>query len=204
MRLEMSQQVKKTPQILIGEDYVAVWVESFLQERKAQNLTKGTIRYYRINLQVFLEHLNSRRLSTYLKSLLTTLETSCYCLRREDIMQEEYPNNKQLYSFYSKKLLYNFPKKSGKNLLSFLVYFSTTVPEKVFLASPSELINWFQELLVPAVVMSILSRKIPLVLPSNSKVLLARRALPSTHLNLIVHGSTGYPLPEIPIHEIWI
>jgi hypothetical protein len=29
-------------------------VESFLKERKSQNLTKGTLRYYRMNLTVFL------------------------------------------------------------------------------------------------------------------------------------------------------
>ena len=49
----MSQQVKKAQQTLQWDDYVELWVESFLKERKAQNLTKGTLRYYRMNLEVF-------------------------------------------------------------------------------------------------------------------------------------------------------
>ena len=62
----MSQSSRLDQQILMGEDYVEIWVESFLRERKAQNLTKGTVRYYRENLKRFVEYLSSQQ---YLRQL---------------------------------------------------------------------------------------------------------------------------------------
>lgn len=46
-------------QILTGEDYIGVQIEAFLNERKAQNLAKGTIQYYKDKLVPFLKYLNS-------------------------------------------------------------------------------------------------------------------------------------------------
>lgn len=54
----MTQPSKINQQILTGEDYVAVQIEAFLNERKAQNLAEGTIRFYRENLLPFLKHLD--------------------------------------------------------------------------------------------------------------------------------------------------
>ena len=47
-------------QILLGEDYISIWVETFVKERKAQNLANGTIKYYRERLRVFIEYLDSQ------------------------------------------------------------------------------------------------------------------------------------------------
>lgn len=49
-------------QPILGEDYVLIWVEAFLKERKAQNLAKGTIKYYRINLKGFTDYLDTQEI----------------------------------------------------------------------------------------------------------------------------------------------
>jgi hypothetical protein len=38
------------------EDYIEIWVENFLKDRKAQNMAKGTVMYYRAKLKVFIEY----------------------------------------------------------------------------------------------------------------------------------------------------
>src|SRR5688572_3159580 len=59
----MSPLSKKIDQqFLVGEDYVEIWVEAFLKERKAQNLAKGTIRNYREKLKSFLDYLSSQEI----------------------------------------------------------------------------------------------------------------------------------------------
>ena len=40
-----------------GEDYVEIQIEAFLNERKAQNLAEGTLRFYRDSLTPFLRYL---------------------------------------------------------------------------------------------------------------------------------------------------
>ena len=47
-------------QILLGDDYLLVWIEGFLKERTAQNLTTGTVRYYKDNLIPFANYLESQ------------------------------------------------------------------------------------------------------------------------------------------------
>ena len=42
------------------EDYIEIWVENFLKDRKAQNMAKGTVIYYRAKLKVFIEYCNSQ------------------------------------------------------------------------------------------------------------------------------------------------
>jgi site-specific recombinase XerD len=39
-----------------------MWVEAFLKERKSQNLAKGTIKYYRINLKGFTDYLGTQEI----------------------------------------------------------------------------------------------------------------------------------------------
>jgi integrase/recombinase XerD len=51
---------KLDQQIFTGEDYVLVWVESFLKERTAQNLTKGSIKFYREKLKGFVDYLDTQ------------------------------------------------------------------------------------------------------------------------------------------------
>src|SRR5690349_135455 len=58
----MNTVARKNQQILLGEDYILVWVEAFLKERKAQNLTKGTIKYYRTNLKTFTDFLEGQEI----------------------------------------------------------------------------------------------------------------------------------------------
>jgi integrase/recombinase XerD len=54
----MKTQTVQNTQIL--EDYLEVGVDSFLKDRKAQNLTKGTVQFYRYNLNVFIEYCKSQ------------------------------------------------------------------------------------------------------------------------------------------------
>jgi len=49
----MNTTARKNQQILLGEDYVLVWIGEFLKSKKAENLASGTIKYYRINLKGF-------------------------------------------------------------------------------------------------------------------------------------------------------
>ena len=54
----MTSRVQKNQEIFLGEDFIEIQISAFLNERKAQNLAKGTIRYYQNNLKFFLEYLN--------------------------------------------------------------------------------------------------------------------------------------------------
>lgn len=49
-------------QILLGEDYILVWIESFLKERTAQNLAKGTVKDYKDKLARFVTFLDSQEI----------------------------------------------------------------------------------------------------------------------------------------------
>ena len=53
-----SSRVEKAQVTFTGEDYIEIQIEAFLNERKAQNLAKGTIDFYWSNLKPFLEYLN--------------------------------------------------------------------------------------------------------------------------------------------------
>ena len=54
----MNTSKLENQQILTGEDYVEIQIEAFLNERKAQNLAEGTLRYYRDSLLPFLRYLD--------------------------------------------------------------------------------------------------------------------------------------------------
>jgi integrase/recombinase XerD len=58
----MSQPSKIEQQILMGEDYILVWIDAFLKERLAQNLTKGTVKYYKENLLPFAKYLETQEI----------------------------------------------------------------------------------------------------------------------------------------------
>ena len=48
--------------ILLGEDYIEIWVESFLKERTAQNLAKGTVEFYRDKLREWVTYFDSQEI----------------------------------------------------------------------------------------------------------------------------------------------
>jgi site-specific recombinase XerD len=56
----MSPQNLTDQKILLGEDYILIWVEQFLKAKKAENKTKGTILFYRKKLKVFTDFLDSQ------------------------------------------------------------------------------------------------------------------------------------------------
>ena len=45
-----------------NDDFVEIQIEAFLNERKAQNLATGTIKWYKENLLPFLKYLNSQEI----------------------------------------------------------------------------------------------------------------------------------------------
>jgi site-specific recombinase XerD len=47
-------------QLILGEDYILVWVEQFLKAKKSENKARGTIKYYRDNLKTFTDFLDSQ------------------------------------------------------------------------------------------------------------------------------------------------
>lgn len=49
-------------QILVGEDYIEIWIEAFLKERLSQNLAKGTVGFYKQKLKPFVSHLETQEI----------------------------------------------------------------------------------------------------------------------------------------------
>lgn len=58
----MNTQQVKNHQILLGDDYLETWIQAFLVDRKAQGLTKHSIRFYQKNLNVFVDYLSSQEI----------------------------------------------------------------------------------------------------------------------------------------------
>lgn len=56
----MSQPIVKNQLTLLGDDYLEIWIQAFLSDRKAQNLTKGSLRFYRFNLDGFAAYCESQ------------------------------------------------------------------------------------------------------------------------------------------------
>jgi hypothetical protein len=51
--------MEKTQQIILKvyqETNLLIWIEAFLIDRKAQNLTKGSIEYYQEKLGIFIKY----------------------------------------------------------------------------------------------------------------------------------------------------
>jgi integrase/recombinase XerD len=46
--------------IFLGEDYILVWVEQFLKAKKSENITKGTIAFYKARLKTFTDFLDTQ------------------------------------------------------------------------------------------------------------------------------------------------
>jgi integrase/recombinase XerD len=47
---------------IISQDYILIWVEQFLKAKKAENKTKGTIKFYKDNLKVFTDFLEGQEI----------------------------------------------------------------------------------------------------------------------------------------------
>jgi integrase/recombinase XerD len=56
----MNTSTKIDQQIL--QDYVLIWVEQFLKAKKSENKTKGTIKFYKDNLKVFTDFLDTQEI----------------------------------------------------------------------------------------------------------------------------------------------
>src|SRR5690606_29727102 len=52
--------VESTIKNVAFDDYLATWLEAFLIDRKAQNLTAGTVDFYRVKLAAFLRYCDSQ------------------------------------------------------------------------------------------------------------------------------------------------
>jgi site-specific recombinase XerC len=48
--------------ILLGEDYILIWVDAFLKAKKSENITKGTIIFYKARLKVFTDYLETQEI----------------------------------------------------------------------------------------------------------------------------------------------
>lgn len=55
-----SRVVESTIKNVAFDDYLATWLEAFLIDRKAQNLTAGTVDFYRVKLAAFLRYCDSQ------------------------------------------------------------------------------------------------------------------------------------------------
>jgi site-specific recombinase XerD len=56
----MSPNNRIDQKILLGEDYILIWVEQFLKAKKSENITKGTIVFYKLRLKVFTDYLETQ------------------------------------------------------------------------------------------------------------------------------------------------
>lgn len=76
-------QTQRISQIFTEETDIFTWVEAFLIDRKAQNLSKGTLKFYQEKLRLFLIYCNSQVISditqitpNFLRQLLLYLENT--------------------------------------------------------------------------------------------------------------------------------
>ena len=68
--------------ILVQDDYLLTWAEAFLIDRKAQNMSKGTLQFYKKKLRLFTDYCESQAVKqvsqitpTLLREFLLYLET---------------------------------------------------------------------------------------------------------------------------------
>ena len=58
MEISTIKQGIKNPLVL--DTYLITWIEAFLFDRKAQNLAKGTLNFYRVHLNLFIKFCDSQ------------------------------------------------------------------------------------------------------------------------------------------------
>lgn len=56
----MSQPTVINHITILGDDYILIWIDAFLTDRKAQNLSKHTLRFYRNSLKTFTDYCDSQ------------------------------------------------------------------------------------------------------------------------------------------------
>ena len=54
---------QRTISAFYQDDYILTWIEAFLVDRKAQNITKGTIEFYRKKFKYFVAYCESQALT---------------------------------------------------------------------------------------------------------------------------------------------
>jgi site-specific recombinase XerD len=59
-KMEKTKQVQGITTIITLENPIVPWVESFLLDRKAQNVTAGTLYFYRVKLKLFVNYCDSQ------------------------------------------------------------------------------------------------------------------------------------------------
>ncbi|HET9909408.1 MAG TPA: tyrosine-type recombinase/integrase, partial [Anaerolineales bacterium] len=60
----MDTQIIKNHRInILGDDNLEVWIQSFLSDRKSQNLAKGTLYFYQGKLKTFLKYADSQAIT---------------------------------------------------------------------------------------------------------------------------------------------
>lgn len=56
----MSQPTTINHTTVLGDDYILIWIDAFLTDRKAQNLSKHTLRFYKNSLKIFTDYCESQ------------------------------------------------------------------------------------------------------------------------------------------------
>lgn len=82
-------------EILLGEDYIEVWVESFLTAKKAENLAKGTITFYKERLVSFVSFLEGQAVRYIFQ--ITPQVIRDYLLYLEEVKEH---NSGGVHSYY--------------------------------------------------------------------------------------------------------
>lgn len=49
--------------VLTNDDYLETWLDAFLFDRKAQNMTEGTLQFYRVKLKTFASYCEAQAIS---------------------------------------------------------------------------------------------------------------------------------------------
>lgn len=60
MSLDEQKNLTRQTTTFSAQDHLLIWVEAFLVDRKAQNVTPGTIRYYRQKIKLFTDYCDSQ------------------------------------------------------------------------------------------------------------------------------------------------
>jgi site-specific recombinase XerD len=56
-------KTQRISQIVTQETNLLIWIEAFLMDRKAQNLSKGTLKFYQNKLKLFADYCNNQVIS---------------------------------------------------------------------------------------------------------------------------------------------
>jgi site-specific recombinase XerD len=91
----MSPQNLINQKILLGEDYILIWVEAFLKAKKSERITKGTILFYKIRLKGFTDFLEALEVK-YISQITPSLIRDFLL-----ILEERGHNSGGVHSYYT-------------------------------------------------------------------------------------------------------